>query len=901
MDIDTTLGHYRIIEKIGAGGMGVVYRAHDERLDRDVAIKVLPEEVVGDADRLHRFEREAKALAALNHPNIATVFGFESFEIDESNVGAGFIPAQAEAARVLVMELLEGESLRGLISRDSLTTNKAVEYARAIADGLAAAHDKGIVHRDLKPENVFLTKDGRIKILDFGLAKLSLPDTDLTTETPTKTLDTKPGGLIGTVAYMAPERVQGQPADRRSDIFALGVVLYEMLTGHRPFGGSTSVETAAAILKEDPEPISGVSPGISPALATVVSKCLEKRPEDRFSSAHDLSLTLAAVDSAAPGLPVEEQSFIGRRWPHVLAIGVAAVIALLVILPPEALFERRGDEPVEASPPRIAVLPFENLGSPEEEYFADGMTEEITSRLAAVAGLHVISRTSAMHYKGTTKTIREIGEELGVEYVLEGTVRWERGASSNSLVRITPQLIQVANDRHLWSDRFDRSIESIFEVQSDIAMQVVGRLEVDLLEPETAALSAVPTENQAAHDAYLQGLYFLNRPTFVDALRTFDTVRHFEEAVQLDPDFAIAWASLSRAHTKVFSSGHDKSPERAACAKEAAERALEIDPNLPEGHLAMGYFYYGCLRDYEGAKNEYEAVLAIRPDHSEALYLRGLILRRRGLFREALDEFNQAAEIDPMDPQIASPQTVTLRYLRECPEAERSARRLISLSPQTAAGFISLWNALWCQGKIAEMRQVLEEAPFRDPRWDLVWLEQLILERDFEAALATVRQIPESAYQETRGARARGLKFYDECRCSFFLGDLDRAGDSCARALEVLEEMVREGKDPLYFQRRLVMTYSLLGRGEDAVREAEELIAASHSADNVFTARTAKGVYSIALARAGRFDEAIDVLEHLLSGPGGISVQKLRIDPDWDPLRDHPRFQALLEKYEADD
>ena len=324
--IGQTLGHYRIVEIIGAGGMGVVYRAHDERLDRDVAIKVLPEEVAGDQDRLHRFEREAKAVAKLDHPNILAIHDFGS------EVGVAYA----------VMELLEGESLRGFISKGGITAGKAVEYAGAIADGLAAAHDKGIVHRDLKPENVFLTKDGRIKILDFGLAKLKLPETDLATETPTATLDTAPGGLIGTIPYMAPEQLQGQPADHRSDIFALGVVLYEMLTGHRPFGGSTSVETAAAILKEDPEPMSSVAPGVPPTLARVVSKCLEKRPEDRFSSAHDLALTLGAIDTAAPVPPVGESSIIARRWPHILAVAIAAVIGLLVILPPEALFERGG-------------------------------------------------------------------------------------------------------------------------------------------------------------------------------------------------------------------------------------------------------------------------------------------------------------------------------------------------------------------------------------------------------------------------------------------------------------------------------------------------------------------------------------------------------------------------------
>jgi len=352
--IGTTLSHYRIVEKIGAGGMGVVYRAHDERLDRDVAVKVLHENFAQTRDRLDRFEREAKAVAHLDHPNILAIHDFRT----------------DEGVTYAVMELLEGESLRELISKGGLTAGKAVEYARVIADGLAAAHDKGIIHRDLKPENVFLTKDGRIKILDFGLAKLKLPESDLTTETPTETLDTAPGSLIGTVVYMAPEQLQGRPADNRSDIFALGVVLYEMLTGNRPFGGSTTVETAAAILKEDPEPMSSAAPGVQPVLAGVVSKCLEKRPEDRFSSAHDLSLTLGAIDSAGPAPPLKEKSVMTKRWPYILAVVFAAVIALLVILPPDPLIDRLWGT-TETPPIRsIALLPLENLtGDPEQAYF----------------------------------------------------------------------------------------------------------------------------------------------------------------------------------------------------------------------------------------------------------------------------------------------------------------------------------------------------------------------------------------------------------------------------------------------------------------------------------------------------------------------------------------------------
>jgi serine/threonine protein kinase len=449
--IGRTLAHFRIVEIIGAGGMGEVYRAHDQRLDRDVAIKVLPAPVTQEAERIARFEDEAKAVAKLEHPNILAI---HEFGTDEGMPYA-------------VMELLEGESLRVSISKGGVTRNKAVNYARVIADGLAAAHDKGIIHRDLKPENVFLTKDGRIKILDFGLAKLKSSDVDLKTETPTETIDTTPGSLIGTVAYMAPEQVKGQPADHRSDIFALGVVLYEMLTGRRPFGGSTSAETAAAILKEDPEPISAISPSVPPALATVVSKCLDKRPEDRFSSAHDLSLTLSAIESEALEPPVTPGSVLTRRWPHLLAVVVAVVIALFFVFPPEGLFDRLPQQPSDAAPPRIAVLPFENLGPPEDEYFTDGVAEDVRSKLAALPGLTVIASTSTSQYKGTDKSADEIGEELGVRFLLLAKVRWQHGDTGPSRIRVTPELVEVAASGAptiRWQDSFDAVIDDTFRV-----------------------------------------------------------------------------------------------------------------------------------------------------------------------------------------------------------------------------------------------------------------------------------------------------------------------------------------------------------------------------------------------------------------------------------------------------
>jgi len=887
--IGRTLGHYRIVEQIGAGGMGVVYRAHDERLDRDVAIKVLPEEVADDSDRLARFEREAKALAAFNHPNIATVHGFESFQIGEPE----------EAVHILVMELLEGESLRELISKGSITTGKAVEYARAIADGLAAAHDKGIIHRDLKPENVFLTRDGRIKILDFGLAKLKLPEADLTTETPTATLDTAPGGLIGTIPYMAPEQVQGQPADHRSDIFALGVVLYEMLAGQRPFGGSTTVETAAAILKEDPEPISVVAPAVPLTLGSVVSRCLEKRPEDRFSSAHDFALTLGAIDTAAPAPPVEEQSVIAKRWPHVLAIVIAAVIAILVILPPEALFERGGDEPADVSLPRMVVLPFENLGSPDDDYFADGMTEEITARLAAVNGLRVISRTSARQYADTQKSIPEIGSELDVGYVLEGTVRWAGGEGGESRIRVTPQLIRVADDTYLWAESYDRVIDDVFEVQFEIAESVTDHLGVVLAEHEREIVEWQPTANLEAYQAYLRGRYWASRPHF-----TYENwerrMQAFQRAVELDPDFALAHAELARGHALVRYYRHDLTPERLEAADTAARTALELAPGIPHVHLDLGYYRLWAHRDIDGALAEFEVAGGDLAGSADVLAAMGNVYIVQGRWEEALQAFRRGFELSPLDADMIVHASWALDSLRRYPEAVAASDQAINLAPDAFWPYFYKALALWgWHGDASETRAILEALPSSTGGWQRwSWYWQEMYEGRYREALGRLESTNDGWIRIKMFARPNALlAAYVYGR----LGEVDSAAAAYEIARELLEAEVAASPEDPRLHSSLGIVYAVLGQKEDAIRQgtlACELL--PRSKDGFYYLP-----YFIDLAHIytilGDNEAALERLEYLLSNPSYLSAPFLRMDPRWETLVDDPRFQTLLEKYEVEE
>ena len=592
--IDTTLSHYRIVEQIGEGGMGVVYRAHDESLDRDVAIKVLPEAVADDPDRLVRFEHEAKAVAKLDHPNILAIHDFGT----------------EDGVAYAVMELLEGQSLREVIVGGGLTTSKAVEYARAIADGLAAAHEKDIVHRDLKPENVFLTRDGRIKILDFGLAKLKLPEEKLTTETPTATLDTTPGGLIGTIAYMAPEQVKGQPADHRSDIFALGCVFYELLTGTRPFVGKTSAETAASILKDDPPPLSERVTNVLPGLDTVVSHCLEKRPEERFQSARDLSFALQATSRVPRGPPV-------------------------------------GD--TESTPIRsIAVLPFEIVGGNEEmEYVGDGLTEGIIGKLCGLPGIdRVIARHSVFGYKGRAVNPATAGAELGVDSVLVGEV-----ALRGDELAITAELVATPQGDRMWGDRYVRELSGIIDLEDAISQAIAESLGLELSAADQARIAKRPTDDPEAYRLYLKGRHLWSRLTKEALDRSIELYR---EAISRDRRFALAHTGIADAWVSL--SWNDFVSKRTAFkeALSAALAALEIDDQLAEPHvsLAMVLSYFGT--DWDRAETEFLRALEINRNSADAYHQYAHLLTFFGRTDEGIEMIRRAVELEPVSRIISS-------------------------------------------------------------------------------------------------------------------------------------------------------------------------------------------------------------------------------------------------------
>jgi len=583
----STLGPYKVLAPLGAGGMGEVYRAQDPRLGRDVAIKVLSAEFAVDPDRTRRLGQEARAAGALSHPNVCAIHDVGTHE------GAPF----------LVMELLEGETLRERLATGPLALRKAIDFAAQVALGLAAAHEKGIIHRDLKPENLFVTRDGHAKILDFGLAK-QLPALGLgsQTESPTQAAirGTQPGVLLGTVGYMSPEQVRGEPADARSDIFSLGCVLYEMLAGRRPFQKQTAVETLNAILNEDPPSLASSSRAAPRAVEQIVTRCLEKRPEDRFASASDLHFALQSLlQNSALELPVSE-------------------------LPEKS----------------IVVLPFENLSpDPENAYFADGLTEEIISDLAQVRALRVISRTSAMLLRGSKKDVPTIARELRVRYALEGSVR--RAGQS---LRITTQLIDAVADTHLWAEKYTGSFEDVFDMQEKVSRAIVEALRVELTPQEQQRMAERPIPNVHAYECYLKAREEIWRC----AARSLDrAMEHLEEGLRAMPHnplllAGVAYVHFQRANMAV---GQEDSLRQAEAF---ATRALNLAPGLPQAHVVLGLIAAWRPGMVKTAIAHFDRVLAADPQDLDGLKWLGVFSAFLGRTAAAAAMGEKVIAMDPM-------------------------------------------------------------------------------------------------------------------------------------------------------------------------------------------------------------------------------------------------------------
>ena len=856
----TQLGRYEILGPLGKGGMGEVYRAKDTQLGREVAIKVLPEDLAENPHALKRFEREARAVAALSHPNI--------LEIHDSGTDQGVAYA--------VMELLEGETLRVRLENSAIPWRKALEVTVAVAEGLAAAHTKGVIHRDLKPENIFLMKDGRIKILDFGLARWTpIVSQEEITEAPTKSQVTELGAVMGTVPYMSPEQVQGDTLDGRSDIFSLGSILYEMVAGKQPFSGKSRAETMAAILRDDPPKLAGLSPEVQ----RVIERCLEKNPDQRFHSAHDLAFALKDTlnisgAGASPALATRPVAF-RKVW---IAAAVFVVIAIAVgwrIIVKKV----PGGLPLQKIE-SIAVLPLKNLsGDAKQEYFADGMTEELIAKLARIASLRVISRTSVMEYKDAHKTLLEIAKELNVDAIVEGSVM-----QAGNRVRITAQLIHAATDRHLWADSYERDFQDILSLQNEVASAIVREIQVKLAPEEAVQLASAPKVNPQAYDAYLRGLNYTESQITEENIRL--SVEMFEKAVELDPNFAVAYAQLSRAQGFLYWT-FDPTPELLAKSKTAVERAFELQPGLAEGHVALGYYYYRGFRDYDRALQELAIAQRTLPNNRAILEGTGTIYRRQGKYEEALEVEQKLLAMNPRDALSACELGATYMLIRKYAEAQRYFDLCISLRPDEENGYrFSTRNHILWKADTKGAREILKKAPRKKSSAIVThrfWVE--FYDRRYQAALDVLSSPDADPLDKPlqEGIVYRLLNKPELARASF------------DAARKQFETELRKRPDDNDLHAALGMAYAGLGRKEEAIREGKRAVELLPVSKDAMWGPEMTANLAVIYVLVGEQNAALDQIEYLLSIPSNFSVPLLRIDPQWDPLRNHPRFQKILE------
>ncbi len=634
--IGQTLAHYRITAAIGAGGMGEVYRATDTKLGRDVALKVLPAEMASSPERLERFQREAKALAALDHPGIVTVYSVE----------------ESGGVHFLTMQLVEGQPLERVISEDGLPVDRLLEIGTALADALAAAHEKGIVHRDLKPANIMVTESGRVKVLDFGLARIAGSEATSGSQLPTE-LRTREGVVMGTLPYMSPEQVQGHAVDHRSDLFSLGAIVYEMACGRRPFAGASLAELGSAILRDWPRPVAQQRPELPAGLDALLQRCLDKDVHERVQTASELHQALRALQREVASGEVRVRSRISSPR----AAGTA-----------------------EDSGPSIAVLPLQNLSAdPDKDYFSDGLAEEILNALSQIEGLRVAARTSSFSFKGKAVDAGEVGRRLHVATVLEGSVR-----RSGNRVRVTVQLVDAGNGFQLWSERYDRQMEDIFDVQDEIARAIAERLKVTLGEKARRG-----TDNLDAYELYLKGRHYWHQRSQA-TLRM--AIQCFEQAIEKDPRYALAYAGLADCYGILRAYGWISAETGRPPAHAAMTQAVALSPSIWEVIFSRGFYVFYLERDWRAAEPHFRKAVEINPRSSLAQAYYGFFLatgKRRD--EHAVACLTLACELDPLSPFIHGLTALGLFTQGRCAAAERSAQRARDLQTDYML-------ALWAHG-----------------------------------------------------------------------------------------------------------------------------------------------------------------------------------------------------------
>jgi TolB-like protein len=952
--VGQTIGHYKISESIGTGGMGEVYLATDIVAGRKAALKLLPLRFTGDAARLKRFQQEAHAVVALNHPNILTVY-----EIGEDH-----------SIHYIASELIEGETLRQRLTRGPMQLSEAVDVAIQVASALAAAHQAGIVHRDIKPENIMLRPDGYVKVLDFGIAKLAEQEVPATipTDEALSLVETNLGSVLGTARYMSPEQACGAQVDKSTDIWSLGVVLYEMVTGHTPFTGDTPREVMTSILEKEPRPLTSYIRQAPAELQQIIRKALRKDRRQRYRSAHEL---LEALKNLRRKLEVESFFASGffdevkRRKVYrvaaayiILAAGIIqlasaafpawdlpnwalrlVIVSLLIGFPLALILGWAFDitsRGIRATPtaalgthrrrnaimlvatgviisaaagffllPRVsaykidksvAVLPFENLSKDEENaFFAGGVQDEILSNLAKVADLKVISRTSVMKYKsGAERNLREIGKTLGISHVVEGSVQ-----RAGERVRVNVQLIDARNDAHLWAEHYDRDVADVFAVQTEIAQQIADQLKANLSPAEKAAIAERPTADLVAYAYYTKAKeidIYANWEGAENEKAAKQKVELLEKATQRDPNFAVAYCALAKAQLDV---------ENFELAKKAAETALRLRPDLAEPHLALARYcwlapdsFMDLDREayYDRARDELAIVRRKLPNNAEALLIEAVIGRHQNRWDASLANLQKASALDPRNGEVAFRLEQIYFEMRRYSELEQFIRKKAPPGGALEDPFNWLARTKLAQGDPVAAQSLLEQVPPEySPGWGIwdVRFKAALYLRDYDAVNRVIAATPAGETDEAFG----GPSGWAEGLVARARGDKQKAMAAFVAARGKRQAASGDKpKDAPYFA-DIAKLDAGLGRKEEAISEARRAVELDPITRDALHGPDWVANLALVYTWTGERDRALEQLEKVATIPrslGGPTYGDLLLNPCWDELRGDPRFDKIV-------
>ena len=863
-----TISHYRITEKLGSGGMGEIYKAEDIKLKRTVALKFLPSSFSSDEESKKRLIHEAQAASSLDHPNICTIY-----EIGETDNELLFIS----------MALYDGETLKDKIAKGPIEIDEAIKITLQICEGLEKAHKNEIIHRDIKPANIFITNDGIVKILDFGLAK-SKGQTQLT----------QMGSTMGTVDYMSPEQATGSVIDKRTDIWSLGVMFYEMVTGQRPFAAEYEQAVIYSILNTEPD-----LSKLSIELASIVNKAINKSPEKRYQTSREMIIDLEALSGVAkPKIKLSYPGLLSRfSLKSRIIAGVVLMMATVLVLYFN-LFQPSNNAVTKPERKMIVVLPFENLGSPDDDYFAEGVRDEISNKLASLASLGVISRNSAEKYANTKKTAKEIGKELGVDYILAGSIRWAKSKGKESRIRIIPQLVRVSDDVSIWSESFDKVINDIFDVQNDIAQNVVDNLGIKIL-PGHSVTGPPPTKNLDAYDYYLKAHTFHYGPSTGANIKT--AVKLYEQALKLDPDFAAAHAQLSIAYNGLFKWYWDRDSLNLKKAALHLRKAMELNPNIAEVHLAKFFYYVWFTSDQEKIFDELKRTLEIQPNNAEANADIAGYYRDRGESDLALKYESNALRLDPLNARY--PYSIALRYeeQRDYKTAELYFKKALELSPNTSGYYVDLAeNYIDLKGNTKLARQTVKNV--KDSEYleghHNIFIYLNILDRKFDEALLQLKS-SKNEYNQTASSYISNLQMI--ALVYRYQNKVKLSKKYFESSIIQIEKMISGSPNDFRLPLSLSLSYAGLGEKEKALIELKKGI---KLLDFYFDKEWIKNTQRFYLTQisilVGDYDTALQKIDLLLSNPTGFSVNILKLDPLYDPLRNLKEYKSIVEKYSAE-